>query len=52
VLVQLPLVERLEDVVGPVVEDTLEDERAPDDRQRERRRPLANSVVEPGQRHL
>jgi len=49
---ELPMIDRLKEVVGPVVEDTLENDCAPDDRQGERRRPLPDSIVEPGQRHL
>ena len=46
------MIDRLEEVVGSVVKDTLEEEGTPDDRQGERRRPLPDIVVEPGQRHF
>ena len=46
------MIDRLEEVVGSVVKDALEEERAPDDRQSKRRRPLPDIVVEPGQRHF
>lgn len=46
---ELPPVDGLEDVIGPVVEDPFEEEGPPDNRQGESGGPLGQGVVEPAQ---